>query len=321
MESCKICNQKFKLLKGLITHVNVKHFLNTKEYYDNHIKKNGEGECEVCGKPTKYRNAGIGYLKNCSIECRNKNKNIKRDFLVGKKQTKEQILKRVNNTNQSQKEKNRKETMLKKYGVDNPTKLEHVTLIISKKNTGKVKVRNHQWQKKIIDSKRVNGTLKHSEETKNKIKSGVNKFLSENFDREKYISKNQSNHISGWYNNLFFRSSLELSFLINNLEKKLVSCENENYKVIYDINGKKRAYYPDYTDGEFIYEIKPINLLNSFNNDLKIKEAFKTYGEKYKVITEVESPYVNKKIILELISNREILLTKNSEKKMNNYKF
>lgn len=321
METCKICNDEFNILKGLITHVNVKHSISTKDYYDQYLKKENEGKCEVCGKETTYRNAGTGYLKNCSIECRNKNKNIKRDFLVGKKQTTEQILKRVTNTNQIEKEKNRKQTMLKKYGVDNPTKLKSVCEVISKKNTGKKFSRSDEWQKKIIESKRENGTLKHSDETKNKIRSKINKFLSENFDREKYINKNKSNHISGWYNKLYFRSSLELSFLINNREKKFYSCENNNYGVVYNINGKKRVYYPDYTDGEFIYEIKPTNLLNFFNNDIKINEGFKIFGDRFKVVTEIESPYITKKIILDFIENGEIELCENSVKKLKIYKF
>lgn len=39
METCGICKETFNNLKGLTTHVNAKHHLNGKEYYDNYLKK------------------------------------------------------------------------------------------------------------------------------------------------------------------------------------------------------------------------------------------------------------------------------------------
>lgn len=322
METCRICNEKFKTLRGLVSHVYAKHELTSKNYYDKYLKKSKDGECVVCGNETTYRNMGDGYLKTCSIECRNNNKDIKRDYWRGKKQSIEIINKRVDNTNQEQKEIKRKQTMLRKYGVDNPSKLDFVKNKISISNKGKTQNRTIKWQNKIIETKRKNGTLKHSEETKNKISKKLNQYFSENLDREKYISdSNNINHISGWYNGLYFRSSLELSFLVNNSGKLFYSCESNKYKVIYVDNGKNRVYYPDFTDGEFIYEIKPIKLLGLYNNDIKIKEATKVYGDKYKVITELESPYIPKKKIFELIDCKAIILTERSKKVLDKYRF
>lgn len=325
MVTCNICNEEFKKLKSLTTHVNAKHKLNGREYYDKYLKKEDDGKCVVCGDQTTYRNVSVGYLRTCSIKCRNKNVEYRiknSTSKKSKKQSKEHIGKRIKNTNQKKKELSRKNTMLSKYGVDNPSKIDLVKQVISQKNKGKKSHRTDEWQNNIIKSKIKNNTLKHTEETKSKISNKLRIYHSENLEREKYITEsNNLNHLSGWYNGLYFRSSLELSFLVNNNNKTFSSCENNSYKVIYDDNGKQRVYYPDFTDGEFIYEIKPTGLLEYHNNKLKIIGGIKVYGDKYKVITEVESPYIKKSLICELISCGKIKLTKKSENVLLKYKF
>ena len=319
MDTCKICDKEFKNLKGLTTHTNSKHNLNGREYYDKYLKKCCEGQCLVCGMETSYRNAGVGYLVTCSIECRNNNKNIKRDYWRGRTQSKETITKRIQNTNQIKKEANRKETMLDKYGVDNPLKLENIKTLVSKKLTGKKQNRSIDWQKNIITSKRKNGTLKHSDETKSKIGDSLNKYYSLNLDREKYIS-NSNSHFCGWYNGLHFRSSLELSFLFMNKDVTFISCEKNEYKIIYEKDSKPKTYYPDYTDGDIIYEIKPSTLLEYKDNDLKIKKGLELYGDKYKVITEKEAPYIEKTKILELIEIGVVRVNEKTLSVLKNYK-
>lgn len=325
METCKICGEEFKNLKSIATHIKYNHHLCSKEYYDKYMKKDGEGQCTVCGKETTYRNTGIGYLKTCSIKCRSVHKEYSKklsESKVGKKQSVEHINNRIKNTDQVKKEHNRKKTMMDKYGVNNPTKLNIVKKIISKKNKGIKKPKTDEWQNKIIKSKKNNGTLKHSEETKRKISRGLNQHYLKNLDREKYLSQaNNVKHLSGWYNGLYFRSSLELSFLLNNQDKNFLSCENNKYKILYYDNDNLRVYYPDFTDGDIIYEIKPTKLLNTYINKLKIQEGIKTYGDKYKLITEVESPYVEKHLICDLINSGEVKLTVRSEKVLEKYRF
>lgn len=163
MGICKICGLEFKNLKGVIKHVNIKHGLTTKKYYDKFLKKEGEGKCKVCNNETTYRDANIGYLKTCSLECAHLDDDYRRknsESMKGKKQSIEMINKRVLNTNQEKKELNRKKTMLKKYGVDNPMKLADVRKVVSAKLVGKKQLRTDEWQEKIITSKKNNGTLK-----------------------------------------------------------------------------------------------------------------------------------------------------------------
>ena len=46
--------------------------MTSKEYYDANLKKEGEGICAVCGKPTKFRSITVGYAKTCGRECATK---------------------------------------------------------------------------------------------------------------------------------------------------------------------------------------------------------------------------------------------------------
>jgi hypothetical protein len=321
METCEICKETFNNLKGLTTHVNAKHQLNGKEYYDNYLKKESEGQCVICSSETTYRNVGVGYLENCSVECRNKNKTIKRDYWKGKSQSKATIAKRVENTNQKTKQANWEKSNMLKYGVTHPSMLDSVKTKISIGNKGKIVDRDEEWQNKIIDSKRKNGTLKHSDETKAKIGGSLNKYYSLNLDRDKYLSKsNNISHFCGWYNGLYFRSSLELSFLFLNKEVTFISCEKNKYKIIYEKDGKQKVYYPDYTDGDIIYEIKPSTLLEYKDNDLKINKGLELYGDKYKVITEKEAPYLEKTKILELIETGVVRVNEKSLSILKKYK-
>lgn len=322
MEVCKICNEEFDNLKALSAHVTQKHNITSKEYYDKYLKKEGEGECVVCGKETTYRNAGTGYLKNCSAECRDKNKDIKRDYWKGKKQSKETIEKRIKNTDQQKKEECRKQTMLETYGVDNPTKMDFVKKLLSEKATGRELPRTKEWQNKIIKSKRNNGTLKHSEETKNKISKKLKNYYQNDKDRSKFISHSTNKrHMCGWYNDIYFRSSLELSFLIQNSDKYIKSCETKEYGIEYYHNDKRKIYYPDFTDGEIIYEIKPSSLLNYKDNVSKISIGKEKYGDKYQIITEKECPYVSKEIIFDYICKGIVKLNEHSIFLLeNNYK-
>ena len=311
---CKICNKQFDKLLGLSTHIFKIHNLKSKDYYDSYLLNSNQNCCVICNKITSFRGLGNGYLKHCSIECRDNNKEIKHNYWLGKKQSAEQISKRLKNTNQIDKEEKKQKTLLLKYGYDNPSKIPLSKLKLSILSKNSKKPRTEEWQKKIIDSKRKNGTLNHSEDTKKKLTDSMSNYYLKNLDREKYLHfKGNKNFITGWYNNLFFRSSLELAFLHRNNHKKIVSCETNEYKVEYLKNGLTKCYYPDFYDGCFIYEIKPSSLLKSNDNILKINEAIKKYSDLFKIVTEKDCSYLSKEEIMKLIENKNVVLTKNSE--------
>ncbi|RJQ26427.1 hypothetical protein C4577_03685 [Candidatus Parcubacteria bacterium] len=87
---------------------------------------------------------------------------------------------------------------------------------------------------------------KHLEETKELCREGALK------------SKGSGHGISGKYNGLHFRSTCELLFLKQNYTNTMVSAEAKGFRCEYiDSTGKLRYHYPDFVDGNVVYEIKP----------------------------------------------------------------
>lgn len=50
-------------------HLKEAHGMDTHQYYDKYIKKEGEGVCCICGKPTVFRKFTTGYQRYCSRQC------------------------------------------------------------------------------------------------------------------------------------------------------------------------------------------------------------------------------------------------------------
>ena len=121
MIECKVCGKNgWKNWSSLSAHLR-SHKIDSKKYYDSHLKKGiDDGRCKICNMPTTYRNIKEGYLKYCSIKCRDSDIDhlIQRSNKIkGRKQSAEHIKKRVDNTNQISKEQTRQKTMLEKYGL------------------------------------------------------------------------------------------------------------------------------------------------------------------------------------------------------------
>lgn len=96
------------------------------------------------------------------------------------------------------------------------------------------------------------------------------------------------NGISGKYKGLHFRSLLELAFLerfeqINGHLPK--SAESLAYMTKLE-NG--RNYFPDFVDGDLVFEIKPSKLIGTPENALKIAAASRRFGCNFLVVTERE---------------------------------
>lgn len=98
---------------------------------------------------------------------------------------------------------------------------------------------------------------------------------------------------SGWYKNIFFKSLLELSFLLNYVDRfnmKCESAEKKKYRMMYkDYYDEERNYFADFIiNKKYMIEIKPEHLRNSFINKRK-KESALIFCEnnnlKYKIIT------------------------------------
>ena len=119
---------------------------------------------------------------------------------------------------------------------------------------------------------------------------------------------------SGWYNNFYFRSLLELSFLVKNLPDS--SAENISIPYI-DQLGHPRTYHPDYRSANIIYEIKPKRLTNTRNNILKFEAAKKYCKENnliFLVLTEENIIKLTDEEIYKLYTSKEIKFTSKYEK-------
>lgn len=82
--NCEICNQTIEgnnvrhMLSKFATHLRKEHGIyEPKIYYDQFRRKDNEGKCPICGKPTKFISVMRGYETYCSTECRDEG--IKRD--------------------------------------------------------------------------------------------------------------------------------------------------------------------------------------------------------------------------------------------------
>lgn len=108
---------------------------------------------------------------------------------------------------------------------------------------------------------------------------------------------------SGWYNGWRFRSLLELSFMINYIEKYNLTWESAEKKKFmipyYDENGQLRNYFPDFflIHENQLIECKPIKLFNTIRSKLK-----KEVAEKFCL----ENGFTYKLIDIERLTDEEI---------------
>lgn len=131
---------------------------------------------------------------------------------------------------------------------------------------------------------------------------------------------------NGWkghYKGIYFRSMLELYYLVY-LDENKIEFENgemKKHSIPYEINGVKRNYFPDYflvNTQEYI-EIKPHRLVNSFQNSLKFDAAKKLLGKKFTILTEKNIKNIDIKVLWRLFQNKIIVFDKRYEEKFIQY--
>lgn len=284
MIECKICQKTFHSVHGLSLHLK-SHKISSKDYYDRFLKKEKEEQCSECSKETLFRGLTIGYLKCCSVICSRKSKDFREKMSKSKMgliQTSEQIEKRINNTNQELKEQKRKQTSLKRYGVDNPSKLKTISDKISSSNNGKKCIRTPDHQQKIIRSKKLNGTLGHKPKTKISIRNSLLRLYQSENPPITISDNTGGHHKTGYYENLFYRSSYELIFIKFCKENNILleSAETKEFRVRYQYLGKNHFYYPDFylPDYDVVIEIKPNSKLLGDVEQIKIHEGMKVHN-------------------------------------------
>ena len=113
---------------------------------------------------------------------------------------------------------------------------------------------------------------------------------------------------SGHYNNYYFRSLLELSFIINIVERfKLNLKSAESIRIRYSDNGRDRNYIPDFIiNDKYLIEIKPKKLVNSPSVILK-KNAALSYCHSHNLVYKIISPrMIEFSIVKELVESGRV---------------
>lgn len=145
-------------------------------------------------------------------------------------------------------------------------------------------------------------------ELQSKLNSGKNNSM-----YGKPAPINSGNGICGWYKSWFFRSLLELSYMIFVIERfnlKWESGENEKYKITYSIDGKDKNYFPDFIINEkYIVECKPKKLLQTNLNKIKFEFAEKYCDENGFIFKKRDIPKIKKEELINLIDNGLVVLT------------
>lgn len=126
----------------------------------------------------------------------------------------------------------------------------------------------------------------------------------------------RSRSITGKYNNFYFRSMNELSFIINYIEKKNIKYESgenlDGIKYFCSTTNKIKKYYPDLITADYVFELKPKCFWRSQNNIDKINAAKLFYPNKKCIF--VDYPVIINNIITKYM-NGEIIFNESSVKK------
>ena len=124
---------------------------------------------------------------------------------------------------------------------------------------------------------------------------------------------NSGNGICGWYKGWFFRSLLELSYMIYVIERfnlEWVTGESEKYKISYTIDGKSKNYFPDFIiNKKYIVECKPKKLNLTSINQIKFEFAKKYCNDNGFIFKIRDVPKIKKEELLIMISNGLVILT------------
>jgi len=124
-----------------------------KEYYDKFIKKEDEGKCLHCKKPTKFTSFGQGYRMFCSYKCSANHSNTKK-----KKENSYLKSLGVKNPSQSKDCKEKiKRTCLERYGFGSPLQSNEIQEKREKTCLEKYGVKNYASSKEYRKYKEQNG--------------------------------------------------------------------------------------------------------------------------------------------------------------------
>ena len=218
---CEECGRIFLYKKTLSQHINWYH--DNKKYYDEWIKEKGEEICKICGNDNIFLNFKKGYKNGCCKKHMNK---------LAYEVRKNSLLKKYGIENPFQLEKIKeksKETRLKKYGDEHYTNLEKSRQTCLEKYGVE-----YSFQSRNIRNKSKNTMLiKYGVENAAQNIDIYNKGLKTRFLIHKFRDTN-----------LWYQGTYELDFLNKYYDKFDNIQRGPSIKYIF--SGKNKVYFPDF---------------------------------------------------------------------------
>lgn len=169
---------------------------------------------------------------------------------------------------------------------------------------------------------------KYGKNIGSKMINDLNQKFSKPGNKNPMYGKPPSNKVGsgykGTYKGTFFRSLLELSYIIDYLEKnniKWVSCEEIQFKIPYETeNGINKTYTPDFLiNDNIIIEIKPKSRMKSLSVALKAKIA-QEYCDKHNMVYNmIDFPYTSVDKIKQLEDLGYIVFSVKTKAKIQKY--
>lgn len=235
---CSICDFSSEEYSGLSSHIIQKHKIKIKDYYDTFLKKENEGICIYCPKPTKFLNIKDGYKKYCSVKCSHQSDEVKDKIREGME------------------------------------KSEHWQEVLKsndyRKNLSNG-IKNSDYIKNVVHTKEYKDNMSNIIKTsENFYKSHHTKEYSEKRSKisSKLAKEGKMNVHYKFDNNLFY-SKDELCYYVW-LKDNNIQFEFQTEPIEFEYNGLTKTYIPDFKVGNEIHEIKGLQFFENKNPNGKM---------------------------------------------------
>lgn len=211
-----------------------------------------------CGNPVKYLKYSIGYSKRCSVKCAHTDPEVT-------KKRKETCLKKYGVDSYTKTKENlekRKETCLEKYGVDNPMKLDYIKNNRKEASIKKYGVDHHMKSAEFIDKFKKMNIEKFGVDNVSKLESikiKKKETFQKNYGMDHIFS---SNKLKGEY---FKKKYGYDPYISIELKNEFEIYKNNVWKITY--RNKKKLIENwnglDYYDNEYIKNNYKLNYNNN----------------------------------------------------------
>lgn len=136
---CKVCGAMMKGNLGFPKHLSIRHSLSTRQYYDLHLKRDGEGQCLSCKSETGFKGLTHGYREFCSHAC-----SASSDIVKERRRSTTLMRFGTGNAFSSPDVRARiKDRMFERFGVDHPMRSQ---AIVSKMRETNLERYGNEWQ-------------------------------------------------------------------------------------------------------------------------------------------------------------------------------